>query len=123
MPRGGDGPGPAMTAEEIRRLRVALDMNQGQIGALLGVSGSTFCRWETARTNRKPSRWFVDVLSTIAEGIRHCPGAVDLAHGFLSQGLQALALGALLTPVVAAACTPEAPPVGPLARDEGSSST
>jgi transcriptional regulator with XRE-family HTH domain len=53
-----------MTGAELRAMREARGWSQGDVGALLGTSAMTVCRWE--RVQARPSRYQVRLLLGLA---------------------------------------------------------
>ena len=56
------------SAEQVRQLRLALDMTQEELASVLGVSLSTVCRWEQNRSS--PSKLAMAALKKLHDNAR-----------------------------------------------------
>ena len=58
-----------MTPNEIKSIRLGINMDQTQFAALLKTSVTTVCRWETGVS--KPRPVFIDKLETLQDEINN----------------------------------------------------
>ncbi|MBZ0117197.1 MAG: helix-turn-helix domain-containing protein [Sandaracinaceae bacterium] len=91
---------PLMQAEDIRALRLSLNLTQAELGRLLNVSPWTVSRWESGAA--LPDLWQHDVLLRLQIGRdQRADGGEAVGH-YLKAGFVGLALGVLLGAAVSA---------------------